>query len=113
MKAKLGPWAFVIGLVLALLVAVFSASSPPTWAVFVLAVLGVVVGLMNVTQKETQTFLIATIAFLLSFNVLSAVFTTLTFGWTAVASFFDLMSVFVVPAAAIVAIKALFSVAKD
>ena len=113
MSNKLGFWAFIIGLVLATVISIMSAASTPVWAVLTLAVLGLIVGLLNVTDKEVQMFLIAAIAFLLSFQSLSNVFTTLTLGWTAVGTFFNLISAFMAPAAAIVAVIALFKMAKD
>jgi len=58
-------------------------------------------------------FLIASIAFLLSFQALGAVLEALAFGWNAVSAFFNLLVIFVAPAAAIVAVKALFRLAKD
>ena len=110
---KIGLWAFVIGLVLAIALSLFSATNTPQWAVITLAVLGLVVGLFNIADKEVNTFLIASLAFLVSFQSLSAVFTTLMLGWDAVGVFFSLMTTFIAPAAAIVAIIALFKLAKD
>ena len=110
---KIGLWAFIIGLVLAVALSLFSATNTPAWAVVTLAVLGLVVGLFNITDKEVSTFLIASVAFLVSFQSLSAVFTTLTLGWEAVGVFFKLVTAFIAPAAAIVAVIALFKLAKD
>lgn len=104
---------FVIGLILAIIIALFSSPIVPQWAVWVLAIIGVIVGLLNITDVEIDRFLISAIAFLISFQALSSVFTTLAFGWDAVSTFFGLLNVFVAPAAAIVAIKALFQLAKD
>jgi hypothetical protein len=110
---KIGLWAFVIGMVLAIILSIFFATNTPQWAVVTLAVLGIVVGLFNVTDKEVQNFLIASLAFLISFQALSTVFTTLTLGWEAVGAFFRLVTTFIAPAAAIVAVIALFKMAKD
>ena len=109
----MGAWAFIIGLILAVIVAIISASNVPSWAIITLAVLGLIVGLLNVTDKEIMMFLVAGLSFLLSFQALSAVFKSLTFGWSAVGPFFDLLSVFIAPAIAIVAIKALYNLSKD
>jgi len=113
MKAKIGVWSFIVGLLIAIIVAIFSAQEPPVEAIFVLAVLGLIVGLLNIKDKEIQLFLVAAIAFLMSFQALSYLFRFITLGWTAVATFFNLLNVFIAPAAAIVAMKALFSIAKD
>ena len=106
---KLGFWAFLIGLILAVIISIFSAASTPSWAIWVLAILGLIVGLFNVTGKEVQIFLIAAVAFVVSFQSLSVVY----LGWAVVSTFFSLMSAFIAPAAAIVAIIALFKIAKD
>lgn len=108
-----GGIAFMVGLVLAVIIAIFSASSAPIWAVYVLAILGLIVGLFNVTDSEISNYLIASIAFLLSFTALSSVFTVLTFGWDAVPTFFSLMTVFVAPGTAVVALKVLYETTKD
>jgi uncharacterized membrane protein len=110
---KLGVWAFIIGLILAIIIAIVSGPVVPQWAVIVLAILGIIVGLLNVTSAEVQKFLIAAIAFLLSFKSLGDVLTTLAGGWGGIGTFFNLLSVFMAPAAAVVAIKALFALAKD
>jgi len=108
-----GVWAFIIGLILAIVVALLSGPLPPDWAVIVLAILGIIVGLLNVTGKEVEKFLIAAIAFLLSFQSLSNVFIAISGGWTAIGTFFNLISVFMAPAAAVVAIKALYNLARN
>jgi hypothetical protein len=59
----LGPAAFYIGLLIAL-IAAFVA--PSNWLYVGLAVLGVIVGLLNVTSKETGPFLFASIAFIVA-----------------------------------------------
>jgi hypothetical protein len=113
---KLGAWAFVIGLILAIIIAVWSGLSgttTPPWAVILLAVLGIIVGLLNITGAEVQKFLVAAIAFLLSFSSLGTVLKALALGWVGVDTFFYLLAVFIAPAAAIVAIKALFVIAKN
>ncbi|MFH0870256.1 MAG: hypothetical protein V1866_04335 [archaeon] len=110
---KIGVWAFIIGSILAIVVALISGANAPNWAIIVLAVLGILVGVLNVTATEVQKFLVAAIAFLLSFQSLSNVFSTLAGGWAPVGAFFGLISVFMAPAAAVVAIKALYSLAKN
>lgn len=107
---NLGVWAFVIGLILAAVIALIGQSTTESWVVITLAILGVIVGFFNVTGVEVQRFLTAAIAFLLSFSSLAVVFSGV---FTPVAEFFQLMSVFMAPAAAIVAIQALYYIARD
>lgn len=111
--SKLGVWAFVLGMLLAIIIAIAGAGTTPTWAIVLLALVGIVVGLLNIGDREVQLFLVAGIGFLLSFQALSAVLQSVTLGWTGAAVFFGLLSVFIAPATAIVGLRALYNVAKD
>ena len=110
---KLGYWSFIAGLVLAIIIALIAGASPPDWAIFVLGFVGLVVGLLNITDKEVNAFLIATIAFIVSAGALAEVFKVILVGWGVVGAFFNLLTVFFAPAAAIVALKALYAIAKE
>lgn len=59
----LGPVAFYIGLLIAIVTMVIK---PSGWLYVGLAVLGVIVGLLNITAKESGPFLFATIAFIVA-----------------------------------------------
>ncbi|MBA7501690.1 hypothetical protein ES706_00264 [subsurface metagenome] len=61
--ALLGPAAFYIGL---LIVLVTAFVTPSRELFTVLAVLGVIVGLLNITARESSPFLLATIAFVVT-----------------------------------------------
>ena len=112
---KLGVWSFIIGLIVAIVLSVFSAEQTPGWSVALLAVLGLIVGFLNVTKEESLAFLVAAIAFLISFQALGAALNVITLGIAskAIVTFFHLMTVFVAPAAAIVAIISLYHISKD
>lgn len=113
MMKNLGGIVFIVGLILAAIIGIISANNVPQWAVIIMAILGLLVGFLNVQDKETMLFLVASIAFLMSFGSLSDVITTLLAGWKAVGAFFQLMTVFVAPAAAVVAVRAVYGLAKD
>ena len=57
--SQVGRWAFIVGLVLAVLLGFITLG---TWVAVVLAVLGLIVGFLNVSGSESQGFLIAAIA---------------------------------------------------
>lgn len=61
---KVGHWAFVLGVLLALLAGFGGADLVPQFSV-VLFVLGLIVGFLNVTEKESTSFLVAVVALLL------------------------------------------------
>jgi hypothetical protein len=113
MGKSLGAWAFIIGLIIAAVIAILGAETVPTWSLFVLAVLGLVVGILNVTGKEVMHFLLASIAFVVTFQSLSTIVAKIPVGGAMISSFFGLMVVFIGPAAAIVAFKELFAATKD
>jgi hypothetical protein len=102
----LGKWAFIIGLVLAVLAGIFFQ---PDWAIWVLAFLGVIVGLINVTAKDTRGFLLAAIALTLSATALNA----LPIVGDALSYILPFVATFVAGAMIVVAIKELFETAKS
>jgi len=115
LMTKVGIWSFIIGLILAVIIAIFSTQKTPAWVLAVLAVLGLIVGFLNVTKEESVPFLVASLAFLVSFQSLAATLSIVTFEVISkqLATFFQLLSVFIAPAAAIVAVIALFHIARD
>jgi hypothetical protein len=68
--ARIGKWAFILGLVIAVLAGLLLQ---PDWAIWVLAILGVIVGFLNVTAEDTQGFLLAAIALTLSATALNTI----------------------------------------
>lgn len=58
-----GPAAFYIGLLIVLIAAFVT---PSGWLFVALGVLGVIVGLLNITTRETSPFLLASIAFIVA-----------------------------------------------
>jgi lipoprotein signal peptidase len=109
---KIGEWAFIIGVIIAVIAGAlysflgeFSQQIP-----LVLVILGIVVGLLNIKDKETTPFLIAAIA-LLSTGAISAfreidlVVDPLGLILTKI---FGYIALFVAPAAVIVAVVAIY-----
>jgi hypothetical protein len=100
-----GKWAFIVGLVLAVVVGyIFQAE----WVIWVLAVLGVIVGLLNVTREDTERFLLAAIAFALSVTALS----TVPVLGLSITNILGYVAAFVAGAMVVVALKALFQTAR-
>ncbi len=104
---KLGKYAFIAGAVLAIVAGLLNFTAG--WVFWVLALLGLVVGFLNVTGEETHGFLLAAIALLLSATSLR----TLPELGERITPALENLSVFISPAALIVALKALFETAKD
>jgi len=103
---KTGKWAFIIGLVIAVLAGLFFQ---PAWAIWVLAILGVIVGLLNVTAEDTRGFLLAAIALTLSATALN----TLPIVGTAFSLVLPFVVAFVAGATIVIALKELFQTARS
>ena len=101
-----GKYAFIAGLALAVIAGLgFEA----TWVVWALAVLGVVVGFLNITSKETRSFLIAAIGLILSASAIHS----LPFVGGVLTRILGNLVTFISPAVLVVALKSLFEVTKD
>jgi hypothetical protein len=103
--AKIGKWAFIIGLVVAVLAGLLFQ---PGWAIWVLAILGLIVGLLNVTAEDTRSFLLASIALTLSATALN----TLPIVGTALSFILPFVVAFVAGATIVIALKELFQAAR-
>jgi len=104
---KLGKFAVIAGIVIAIAAGVFNFTQP--WFGWALAVLGLIVGFMNVSGGESRTFLVAGIALLM---VGSSVAEVPVIG-EAMTSFLGYITAFMAPAVLIVALKSLFDTVKD
>ncbi len=110
--AKIGEWAFLACIAIAI-IAGLAASSLVAYAgtvTLALVVLGVIVGLLSISEKETTPFLIAAIALLVTVNV--AQWITLPTIGTYIAAIMNYIGVFVAPAAVIVALKAVWALSQ-
>jgi hypothetical protein len=98
--------AFALGILIAIAGSIIAPRS--TVIILILVVLGLIVGILNVTKKETVTLLVATIALVVVGDVLDPIKNT------EIGSLFDnmlsLIATFMAPAAIIAAIKALVSI---
>lgn len=106
MDARLGHWAFIVGIVIAVIAGLVPAWQTPT-ITWVLVILGLIVGLLNITAKETVEFLVAAVALMLigSAGAIPAL-------GTIVLSILANIVAFVAPAALIVALKSIYELAR-
>ena len=111
-KNLLGSWAFLAGVVLAVVAGLLAAFNVidlnSVFLASVLMVLGVVVGLLNVTRKETSSFLLAGVSVIVA-SVFGA---GVAMAVPGVSSILGALLFIVVPATIIVAIKSAFELAK-
>jgi len=108
--AKLGAWAFIIGIVIAVIAGIPGLNLPIAIVALILAILGIVVGLLNVTEKEATSFLVAAVALVLVATGLKPFGEIPTLG-AVVLNIVNNIGVFMAPAALVVAIKAIWDMA--
>ena len=112
---KVGSWAFILGVIIAI-IAGLAAGAVTSYAgiiLLVLVVLGLIVGFLNIGDKEVQPFLIAAIAIMAvgAANLASLNTIVPTLG-TVLSAMVQNIAAFVMPAALIVALKAVYNLAK-
>lgn len=129
---KFGSWAFLIGILIALIVGLYQAytlSSAATpffateiggWIAWLLGVIGAIVGVLafmgkgTITEKEVPAFLMAGIALVVMGAVFNSYWTFLKPLIGALLSGVSMsLSIFVAPAVGILAIKAIWDIGKD
>ena len=97
---KVGSWSFIIGLVIAIVIGAIGGK-----ATNLLLLLGLIVGLINITGKEIVPFLVATIGLIVAGSVAGTVGLPI---WLV--NILDNIVIFVVPGAIVSAIKAIYAV---
>ncbi|MGV8162651.1 MAG: hypothetical protein ACP5N2_04960 [Candidatus Nanoarchaeia archaeon] len=114
-SSKLGVWAFIIGVILALIggVIVSLLGSGETAITAILIVLGLVVGFLNVTDKETKEYLLAAVSLILVTYFGGATLGLVPAIGPYLLSVFNAIMTFVIPATIVVALKAIYGLAQD
>lgn len=103
----IGSWAFLIGVVLAVVLGLLG-SIGGTWTI-VLVVIGLLVGLLNVADKETMPFLMSGTVLIIA----SALGKSGVLDIQILADVLDALLVIFIPATVIVAIKNVFNLARN
>ena len=121
-SAMLGRYAFLLGVLLAVVWAIIAVLNPAmatsTIVLSVLVILGLIIGLLNITAKETMPFLVASVVLVIMFG-----FGSTYLGLVGQNSTFDFIGKFlqglltylmilVVPAGIIVSLKELYAFAE-
>ena len=106
--SRLGELAFLAFVIIAILAGLATSAYPSGdygIVTAVLVVLGVIVGLLNVSEKETTPFLVAAIALLAAGTV---GFKPVPYAGPVIDNILHFIGAFVAPAAVIVALKAVY-----
>lgn len=109
---KIGSYAYLLGFLIAvivgLLVGLKVGGIPLDIVAIVLVILGLIIGLLNITDKETVPFLVASIA-LISANAVNWAAISVDLG-LILNSIFYYIGVLVAPAALVVALLAIYRI---
>ena len=108
-KGVIGSWAFLIGVILAVVLGLLGMVSG-IW-VTILVVIGLIVGLLNITESETTPFLLSG-AVLIIASAWGQSDSIASIPYLNVKGILDALLVIFVPATIIVAIKNVFGLAK-
>jgi len=106
---RIGKWAFLVGILIAIFSGLLSTSASSGYIAVVLIALGLVVGFLNISDKDSERFLIATISLLIIGTVsVNALFASGSFAGQVQIMLNNFIS-FVSAAALVVALKAVIS----
>ena len=109
----IGSWAFLLGAVVAIITGALSPDNTNATIISFLVLLGLIVGLLNITTKETNSFLLASVALVLVSGLGITVFQDVASIGAYLASVLTKILVFVVPATIVVALKSIFVLEKS
>jgi len=120
---KYGEYAFLFGIALAVISGLLSGflGMNTTLIMPVLVVLGLIVGVMNINEKEMLFFLVATIALMMAFDSLDSLTDVISSSMGSASQMlvkgidylFAALKAFIAPAAFVVALKAIIDLAKN
>jgi len=113
---RVGGWAFILGVIVAIIAGLAAGlvASYAGWITLLLVILGLIVGFLNIADKQTQGFLIAAIALMAVGTAnLASINTVLPGVGTAIAYIVQNVAAFVMPAALVVALKEVYNIARS
>lgn len=96
-----GSWAFLIGVILAVIFAFFTVQA---WVVWALVIIGIIIGLVNIKEEEVKPFMFAGTVFV----IVSALGAQVFVGKAFLEDFLSNMLYLFVPATLVVALKSLW-----
>ncbi|USN46033.1 MAG: hypothetical protein H6502_02755 [Candidatus Woesearchaeota archaeon] len=107
----LGSWSFLIGVLLAIILGlVREGSTMQPGMATLLVVLGILVGLFNVTEQEVQRYLFANVSLIIIASMSVSVVEA-SLPWFG--NILEALMIMFVPSTIIVALKSVFELAKD
>lgn len=110
-----GAWAFIIGVVLAVLGGIIVKANFVSQAIVlsVLIILGLIVGFLNVTKDETKDYLLAAVSLVIVTSLGGQVLSVVQGIGPYLGEVLGAIMTFVVAATIVVTIKAIYALAQD
>ncbi|MBI2664399.1 hypothetical protein HYX10_03595 [Candidatus Woesearchaeota archaeon] len=108
-----GSLAFLFGAVIAIIAGLVSPTSPNPVLTSLLISLGIVVGLLNITTKETSLFILSTVSLVIVSALGGAVLGQVAFVGQYLEGILRSILTFVIPATIIVALKTVAALAEN
>jgi len=122
--SDIGKWSFMVGLVIAIVIGLWAGfgsvnmnTLPIVYAV--LAILGLIVGLINISSSEAQPFLVATIALMVGSSAMNSALAVFKFEEhlamlvVAISKSLVAINYFIAPAAFVVGLLLIYRLGKD
>jgi len=115
---RYGVWAFLVGAIVAIVIAVGSVAGQAwaanAWLLFALVVIGLVVGFLNIAKAEVSGFLLAVVALLVVNTAnLASINTLIPLVGTFLEAVVANAIILVAPAALVVAFKSIYTALRD
>lgn len=121
MAGEASKYLFWLGVLIALIIGVvpFAGAQAATWLewlILIQVIIGLIVGYLNISAKETGTFFLSSLAFMVGYPVFvdfTKGLTQLAGLWTFIDNFLMGLAALVAPAVLVVACKVLPEIMKD
>jgi|SRR3989344_892010 len=104
----IGKWAFLVGIILALVIGIGFLADEKIW-LGILILIGLIIGLLNITEKESMPFLISGLVLIIVSSQGKEAMTAIP----VVNSILNALLAVFVPATIIVSIRNVFALARD
>jgi len=98
--------------ILGIVSAAYGAAAAPVWIAVVLVLVGLVVGFINITDKEVGGFLLAALVFLLTYTTIAPLLGALAILGLYISEILKAIVLVIGPAAFVVAFKSVFFAAR-
>jgi len=109
-------WAFIVGVVAAVVIGIFGATFLAEWQgalISLLVVAGIIVGFFNISPEETNNYLLAAVSLVIVSSLGGQALAQVDMIGMYLSSIFNALMAFIVPAVIVVGLKAVYYVAKD